>query len=116
MTRRPSPPSPAPVVQHEFTIHGDAPFTDVESLLQLAIFSIEGLFGAAAVRMSVAYVLDDETRTVTIGTDTVAGDATAKAFTSLLIREIGERAFSVRRIDDGDDGDGWPPEECAGLA
>lgn len=104
-----------PIVQHEFTIHGDAQFSDVESLLQLAIFSIEGLFGAAAVRMSVSYELDPEARTIVISTDTVVGDATAKALTSLLTRELGERAFSVRRIDVIDDVDGWP-EESAGAA
>lgn len=111
MTRRPSRPSPGPVVQHEFTIHGDAQFSDVESLLQLAIFAVEGIYGPAEVRMSVGYEIDADTRTVTIGTDTVAGDAVAKAFTSLLIREIGERGFAVRRIDEIDDVGGWPPEE-----
>jgi len=102
--------------KHEFAITGDGPFSDIEALLQLSLFSIEGLFGAAAVRLAVSYQIDADQRLITIDTNTVAGDATAKAFTSLLIRELGERAFSVRRIDEIDDVDGWPPEEEIGVA
>lgn len=98
---------------HEFSIPGDTPFKDVLALLQIAIFSVEGLFGSAAIRMGVVYDCNEPNRKITIGTGTVVGDGVAKVFTSLLIREIGEHGFSVRRINEL--GDEWPPLEGAGA-
>lgn len=100
---------------HELKFTGLAPFRDIESLLQVAVFSIEGLFGASQIRMSVAYERDAETRTITIGTATCAGDALAKAFISLCTRELGEAAFTVTEIIDGEDDDWSAPSE-AGVA
>jgi len=64
--------------------------------------------------VSVTYERDAETRTITIGTATCAGDALAKAFISLCTRELGEAAFTVAEVDDGEDE--WMAPEGAGVA
>lgn len=92
--------------QHEYRFGPSIQLKDAEALLQLAVLSVEGLFGAATVRMRVAYERDPELGAITIDTATVAGDAVARIFTGLAIREFGEAAFEVRQVVDGDD----PPE------
>ena len=75
------------------------PLLDVEQLLHLTIFAAQGLFGEARVRMDVAYHLDEPHRVLAVDAASEVGDAVARMFTGLLIKEYGEEAFRVRRGD-----------------
>lgn len=97
--------------QHRFEFKHDVLFRDVESILQVALLSIEGVHGAAAVRMHAAWQRDRENSSVTIDTSTPVGEAVARAFSSLASREFGETSYAVSVIDPCDDSSEWTAQE-----
>ncbi|NOT01777.1 MAG: hypothetical protein HOP29_14245 [Phycisphaerales bacterium] len=81
---------------YRFEFIATVPMLDAEQTLHLALFSAEGLFGSARVRLEAGYRVDEASRTVTVGAATEVGAAVVKVYTGLLLREFGENAFQVR--------------------
>jgi len=88
-----------------------APMAEVRDTLHLATFSTEGLFGKAQVRLDAGFHIDERQHACVIDATTPVGRAVAQVFTSLLVRQFGEDAFSVERVGTDEphrpDG-GWP--------
>lgn len=95
---------------YRFDLDAKVPLLEAEQSLHLAIFAAEGLFGEARVRMDAAYHLDEPHRALAVDAASEVGDAVARMFTGLLIRQFGEEAFKVRRCDTA------PPESGEGRA
>lgn len=87
---------------YRFEIDHSVPLMEAEASLQLAIFAAEGLFGAARVRMDMAYHLDEPRWAIVADGTTAVGSAVIRMFTALLIREFGESSFQVQRVTPAD--------------
>ncbi len=83
---------------YRFTFGNDIELTDAEATLHLAMIAAEGLFGNALVRMDVSFAVDQAGRNLTVDGTTAVGATVVRMFTSLLLREFGEDAFTVRRV------------------
>ena len=84
--------------QFRFEILPDLPMEEAEASLHLATFSCEGLYGPARVRMEGTFHVDDDRRVITIDANEI-GETLSKVYTGFLLREFGEAAFRVRRIE-----------------
>jgi len=82
-----------------FQFESDVPLDEAEMSLHLAIFAVEGLFGQARVRLDAGYALDAEAHALVIDASNEVGATVVKVFTGLLVREFGEDAFEVDRVD-----------------
>lgn len=81
-----------------FTLDASVQVEEAEMSLHLAMFAVEGLVGAARIRLDVSYHVDEPRRVIIVdGTNDVAG-AVVRVFTNLLMREFGEDAFRVERM------------------
>lgn len=87
---------PADVHRFEFDDH--ATCVEAELTLHLAICAVEGLFGAATVRLLAGYHVDESHHAITIDGTTDVGAALVRIFTSLTLREFGDHAFQVRPV------------------
>ena len=76
---------------------------EVEGDIALAIFTAECVYGRPRVRMEARYVVDDDGATCVLGVDGEAGEAAARVFTGLTAARVGERSFSVRRLQEPDE-------------
>lgn len=81
-----------------FSFSSDVPLDEVEMTLQLASFAVEGLFGMARVHLDFAYFVDAPHHTIFVDGTKDVGATIVQAFVGLLLREIGEDAFRVKRI------------------
>lgn len=72
---------------------------DAEQSLHLAMYSVEGLFGPARVRLDASYHCDADARMITVDGGNEVGATIVKVYTGLLLREIGEDGFRVRPVD-----------------
>jgi hypothetical protein len=75
---------------------------EIESDIALAIFTAECVYGRPRVRMEARYVVDEDGATCVLGVDGEAGEAAARVFTGLTSARVGERSFSVRRLQESD--------------
>jgi len=82
-----------------FTFSSDVPLDEAEATLQLATFAVEGLFGTARVRLDFAYHIDTDHRMVVVDGLKEVGAMVVQVFAGLLLREVGEDAFQVERLD-----------------
>jgi len=82
-----------------FRLSSEVPLEEAEMSLQLATFAVEGLFGVARVRLEFAYHLDSPRQAILVDGTTEVGAAVIRVFTSLLLREFGEDAFQVERVN-----------------
>ena len=85
------------VIRFEFPEEIDREAT--EGRLSLAIVATECMFGRARVRLNAAYLMSDDGRKVAVDVSTDVGENIAQLFTGLLIRDMGEEAFSVERAE-----------------
>jgi hypothetical protein len=81
-----------------FVFDRSIPLFEVEMSLHLAMFAVEGLVGQARVRLCMRYVLDHEAHAIVIEGRNRVSQTVAKVFAGLLLRELGEDAFTVERI------------------
>ena len=82
-----------------FHFASDVSLEEAEMTLHLAMYAVEGLFGAARVRLDVSYYVDEPRRVLIVdGTNEVSA-ALVRVFANLLLREYGDEAFEVRRVD-----------------
>jgi len=68
----------------------------LEEKIAFAIISAECTFGQAKVRLNAAYLAVDGKAVIDVSNE--VGEHIAQIFTGLLIRELGEEAFTVDRI------------------
>ena len=84
---------------YRFEFDRSVSLTEAEETVQLAGMAVEGLFGTARVRMDFSYHVDEPHCTIFIDGTTEVGDAIVKVFTSLALREFGQNAFRVHRLE-----------------
>ena len=73
---------------------------DIEETLLLAVLATESLHGQSRVRMDAAYCIEDAKRACVVDASTDVGRDISRLFTGFAIREFGEDAFQVERIED----------------
>ena len=83
---------------YRFSFTEDATLDEAEMTLQLSIFAVEGLFGAARVRLEFSYFRDELNRLILVDGTNEVGSTIVRIFASLLLRELGENAFRVRAV------------------
>jgi hypothetical protein len=84
---------------YRFRIAPDVSLSEAEMSLLLATFAVEGLFGRARVLTEFAYELHPDQRTLVVDGTTEVGSAVVQVFAGLLLREFGEDAFRVERLN-----------------
>jgi hypothetical protein len=68
---------------------------EIESSLLLALWATEGLHGLAAMHLETHFTVDQAAHSCAIETSTRVGRDLNRIFTSFLLREHGDHAFSV---------------------
>ena len=71
---------------------------EVRDSLAISIFAAEGMHGQAQVRLHAGYVMDEAMRACVVDAATPVGLTVTQIFTSLLVRQFGEDAFEVERV------------------
>lgn len=87
------------VAMYRFEFDQAVPLEEVEMTLHLAMYAVEGLYGSARVRLEAGYHLDAPRRVMLVDGTTEVGSTVVRVFTALALREFGEDAFSVRRVE-----------------
>ena len=85
---------------YRYTFDRAVDMQEVESSLLLAILAVENLHGKPRVRLDAAYCLDDAKRACVIDAHTDVGRDICRIFTGFAIRELGEDAFRVERVEE----------------
>ena len=83
----------------QFVFNHRVSLQEAEMSLHLAMFAVEGLIGRVRVCLDAKYHLDESKRAIVIATRRHAGLLIARVFTGLLMREFGEEAFRVKRVN-----------------
>jgi hypothetical protein len=83
---------------YRFEFRSGASAEDAESTLHIAQFAAEGLFGAASVRLQSGYYFDEPRRSLIVDGSNAVAAIVVRIFVGLLLRELGEAAFNVRRV------------------
>ena len=71
----------------------------VKDSLLISIMAVESLFGRSRINLEARFRLEKMNRVCIIDVGTLIGETIARVFTGLLIREFGEQAFSVERME-----------------
>lgn len=83
--------------EFRFQFTADVDLAEAENTLRLSLLAAEGLHGEAKVRTEVTYAVDPIRAEIRVSGGTAPAEATAQIYTSLLSREFGREAFTVRR-------------------
>jgi hypothetical protein len=83
---------------YRYTLQRGVSLPDAIESLYLAIFSAEGLYGRAQVRLDAGYCFDAEKRALVVDASTPVGRTISQIFTGLLGRQFGEDAFAVEHV------------------
>lgn len=86
---------------YRYRFNRDVPLQDVEETLLLGVLAAEGLHGEARVRMDAVYSVDESIRAIIVDASTEVGQDVNAIFTAFLLREFGQDAFQVRRVEGG---------------
>ena len=84
---------------YRYQFSESVPLRDIEESLHLAILAAESLHGQSRVRLDAAYHLEDAKRACVVDAGTDVGRDISRIFTGFAIREFGEDAFQVERIE-----------------
>lgn len=84
---------------YRYELSDNVPIEDVEASLLLAILAVESIHGESQVRMDAGHVFDAELRKCVIDGRTEVGRDLNRLFTGFLIREFGDNAFTVKRVE-----------------
>ena len=84
----------------KFVFDPDVSLAEAEMSLHLAMFAVEGLIGRVRVRLDAKYHVDTIGHAIVVNTNSATGRTIVRVFTALLLREIGEHAFCVKRMND----------------
>ena len=71
----------------------------VKDSLLLSIMATESLFGRPRINLEARFRLERVSRVCIIDIGTQVGETIARVFTGLLIREFGEQAFKVEKVE-----------------
>ena len=71
----------------------------VKDSLLISIMAVESLFGRSRINLEARFRLEKMNRVCIIDVGTLIGETIARVFTGLLIREFGEQAFKVERME-----------------
>ena len=88
---------PSEVYRYRFT--EGVSLRDVEETLLLAVLAAESLHGQSRVRLDAGYSIEKDKRACVIDAGTDVGRDINRIFTGLAIREFGEDAFHVERVE-----------------
>jgi len=72
---------------------------EIQETLHLAVLAAECLHGQSQVRLDASYCMDDENLVCVVDASTRAGKDIVRIFTGFAIKEFGEKAFKVRRVE-----------------
>ena len=84
---------------YRYSFGKDVPLQDVEESFLLAVLAVECLHGQARVRLDAGYYLDKQKRACVVDASTPVGQDINKIFIGFCIREFGEDAFRVERVN-----------------
>ncbi len=70
----------------------------VADTLLLSLLAVEGIYGAARVRMDSFYTIEGTLNVIVVDGSTQVGQDVAGIFTAFITKEFGRDAFSVRRL------------------
>jgi hypothetical protein len=82
-----------------FVLEPRVPLADAEMSLHLAMFAVEGLAGRVRVRLDCNYQVDGAKNAIVIDSSTHVGQMITRVFAGLLLREFGEDAFHIERVN-----------------
>jgi len=74
----------------------------IETHIMWAIFNAECIFGKPKVRTGFSYYVSDDKPQCVFDISTDVGEHIARLFTGMMIKELGETGFEVKRIDRDD--------------
>jgi hypothetical protein len=83
----------------QFVFEPEVSLADAEMTLHLAMFAIEGLAGRSQVRLDANYRVDADKHTIAVDGSNRVGQMIVRVFAGFLLREFGESAFQVQRVD-----------------
>lgn len=83
---------------YRYQFNKGVPMQDVEESLHLAILAAECLHGQSRVRLDASYCMDADKCACVIDATTQVGQDVNRIFTGFAIREFGEDAFKVERV------------------
>jgi hypothetical protein len=84
---------------YRYAFKSDVLLEDIEASLVLALMATESLHGEAQVRLDASHYLDAEKHACVIDAGTSVGRDICCIFTGFAIREFGEDAFQVERVE-----------------
>jgi hypothetical protein len=84
---------------HRYQFEKGVAMQEVEESLLLAILAAECLHGESRVRLDASYSLSEGKRAAVIDASTQVGQDICRIFTGFAIREFGEDAFQVERLE-----------------
>ena len=87
----------------------EVPAREIEETLHLAVLAAESLHGQSKVRLDASYCMHPDKRSCVIDAGTDVGRDIVRIFTGFAIREFGESAFKVCRVERA------PKSEAAGA-
>ena len=85
---------------HRYAFQAAVPAEEVENTLLLAVLAAEGLHGQSRVRLDATYYFDADKHACVIDASTDVGRDICRIFTGFALREFGEGAFDVCRVQD----------------
>jgi hypothetical protein len=75
------------------------PVEEADYSLEVSVDAVEGLFGRASVRLDVSFYVDEPRNAIFVDGSNEIGDAFVRIFTNFLMKELGEDAFQVCRVE-----------------
>ena len=84
---------------HRYSFKTSVPGSEIEETLHLAVLAAEGLYGQSRVHIDAGYFLDAEKRACVIDAGSDVGRDISRIFGGYALREFGEGAFDVNRVD-----------------
>jgi len=87
---------------YRYRFERDVPMREARESLLLAVLAAECLHGESRVRLDADYRFSRQKRTCVIDATTDVGRDISRIFTGFAIKEFGEDAFQVERLDRAD--------------
>lgn len=82
---------------YQYSFDASIAWEDIESALLMSLWATEGLHGLSGMHLESAFTADRPKRTCTITATTQTGCDLNRIFTSFLLREFGDGAFTVQQ-------------------
>jgi hypothetical protein len=86
--------------RYRYAFDARVPAVEIEATLLIAIVATEALHGALPVRLDAGHVLDPKRRICVIDGTNEVGQDFNRLFAGLIVRQFGESAFVVQRVEE----------------